>query len=152
MPYRAHSHVVHQVVQHDLFDAGLTERGQHSLDVAQEHPVGSDDEHALVLEREPVGVEQVGGAVERDDRLAGAGSALHDEHPGLRAADDLVLLALDGGDDVAELSGAATFERSEQGGVAAQRPGPARSAPASASCAVTTCEIPSMPASSPTPR
>ena len=38
-----------------------------------------------------------------DDGLAGAGPALDDEHAGLRAADDLVLLGLDRGDDVAEL-------------------------------------------------
>ena len=49
------------------------------------------------------------------DGLAGAGTALHDEHAGLRRADDLVLLALDGGDDVAELAGATAFERGEQG-------------------------------------
>ena len=37
-----------------------------------------------------------------DDGLAGARAALHDEHAGLRRADDLVLLGLDRGDDVAE--------------------------------------------------
>src|SRR5690606_10731911 len=45
---------------------------------------------------------------------------LHDEHAVLRGADDLVLLTLDGGDDVAERAGAAAFERREQRGVAAQ--------------------------------
>ena len=72
--------VGHEVGEHDLLDAGLAERRQHLLDVAQEHPVGADDQHALVLEREAVRVEQVGGAVQGHDRLAGARAALHDEH------------------------------------------------------------------------
>ena len=74
------SAAVEEVGQHRQLDAGLAEAREHLLDVAEEEPVGADHEHALALEREPVGVEQVGGAVEGDDRLAGAGAALHDEH------------------------------------------------------------------------
>ena len=77
-------HVGHEVGEHDLLDAGLAERRQHPLDVAEEHPVGADDEHALVLEREPVRVEEVRRAMQRHHGLAGAGPALHDEHAGLR--------------------------------------------------------------------
>jgi hypothetical protein len=73
----------HQVGQDDQLDAGLAQRGQHLLDVAQEHPVGPDDEHALILQREPVRVEQVGGAMQGDDGLAGARAALHDQDAGL---------------------------------------------------------------------
>ena len=76
--------VGHEVGEHDLLDAGLAERRQHPLDVAEEHPVRPDDQHALVLEREPVGVQQVRRAVQRHHGLAGAGTALHDEHAGLR--------------------------------------------------------------------
>ena len=53
------------------------------------------------------------------DGLARSGAALHDQHTGLGAADDLVLLCLDRGDDVAELAGATTLQRREQGAVAA---------------------------------
>ena len=113
-------HVGHEVGQHDLLDAGLAERRQDPLDVAQEHPVRADDEDALVLEREAVGVQQVGGAVQGDDGLAGAGPALDDEHAGLGRADDLVLLGLDRGDDVAERAGATALEGGQQRGVAAQ--------------------------------
>ena len=95
-----------EVGEHGQLDAGLAQRRQHLLDVAEEQAVGPDDEHALALEREPVGVEEVGGAVQGDDGLAGARAALHDEHAGQLGADDLVLLALDGGDDVAEAAGA----------------------------------------------
>ena len=111
----------HEVGEDHLLDTRLAERRQDPLDVPQEHPVRADDEHALVLEREAVGVEEVGGAVQGDDRLARARSTLHDQHPRLRRADDLVLLGLDRGDDVAERAGAAAFERGEQGRVAAQR-------------------------------
>ena len=68
-----------------------------------------------------MGVEQVRGAVQGDDRLARAGSTLHDQHSRLRRADDLVLLGLDRGDDVAERAGAAAFERGQESRVAAQR-------------------------------
>ena len=112
--------VGHEIAEHDLLDAGLAERRQHLLDVAQEHPVGTDDQHALILQREPVRVQQVRGAVQRHDRLAGSRAALHHQHPGLWAADDLVLLGLDGGDDVAELAGAASFQCGEQRAVAAE--------------------------------
>ena len=112
------AHVGDEVGQHDLLDAGLAERREHPLDVAQEHPVRSDDEDALVLQREAVGVQQVRRAVEGDDGLAGARTALDDEHTGLRRADDLVLLGLDRGDDVAERAGAAALEGGEQRRVA----------------------------------
>ncbi len=73
-----------EIGQHDLLDAGLAERRKHPFDVAQEHTVRPDDEHALVFEREPMGVEQVGGAVQRHHRLARTGATLHDEHAVLR--------------------------------------------------------------------
>ena len=107
----AHAHWLgQQVGEHDELDAGLAERREHLLDVAEEQPVGTDDEHALALEREPVRVEEVGGAVQGDDGLAGAGAALDDEHAGELGPDDLVLLALDGGDDVGEAAGAGRLD------------------------------------------
>ena len=109
-----------EIGEHDLFDAGLAERWEHALDVAEEHAVRANDEHTLVVEREPVGVDEVGGAVERDDRLAGAGAPLHDEYAVLGRADDLVLLTLDRGDDVAERAGSSPFERGEQRRIAPQ--------------------------------
>jgi hypothetical protein len=74
-----------------------------------------------------VRVQQVGGTVQGDDGLSGARSALDDEHAVLWRADDLVLLGLDRGDDVAERAGAPAFECGEQRGVAAQRLGARRS-------------------------
>ena len=110
---------VEEVGEHRQLDAGLAEARQHLLDVAEEQPVGADDEHALALEREAVRVEEVGGAVERDDGLAGAGAALHDEHAGQLGADDLVLLALDRGDDVGQPPGAGLLEGGDQRAAAA---------------------------------
>ena len=80
MPAHADTGSVEEVGEHGQLDAGLAERRQHLLDVAEEQPVRADDEHALALEREPVRVEEVRGAVQRDDGLAGAGAALHDQH------------------------------------------------------------------------
>ena len=59
-------------------------------------------------------VEQVGGAVQRDRGLAGAGTTADDEDAGEVRADRFVLLGLDGGDDVAHAAGALLVERGEQ--------------------------------------
>ena len=99
---------------------GLAQGREHLLDVAQEERVGPDHEHALALEREAVRVEQVGGAVQGHRGLAGAGAALDDEHAGEGGADDLVLLALDGADDVAHVARAGLAERGQQRARAAQ--------------------------------
>ena len=62
-------------------DARLAERGQHLVDVAQERRARADDQHAGALQRAPVRVQQVCGAVQRDRSLAGAGPALHHQSP-----------------------------------------------------------------------
>ena len=53
-----------------------------------------------------------------DGGLAGAGAALHDQHPLVRGADDAVLLGLDGLHDVAHAAGAGGVEGGQQDGVA----------------------------------
>ena len=57
----------------------LTERRQHLRDVAQEHRVRPDDEHASIAEQQAVLVEQERGAVQPDRGLAGTRSALDDQ-------------------------------------------------------------------------
>ncbi len=94
--------------------AGLIQRRQHVLDVTQERRVRSDDQHAAAGEPVTVGVEQVGGAVQRDHGLTGARPALDDEDPTLVRADDPILLGLNGLDDVAHPAGACGVEGGEQ--------------------------------------
>ena len=60
-------------------------------------------------------VEEEGGPVEPDRRLAGARAALHGQQLVEWGADDLVLLRLDGGDDVEHLAGAGPLELGQQG-------------------------------------
>src|SRR3546814_502385 len=108
-----------EVGQHGQLHARLAEAREHLLDVAEEEPVGANHQDALALEREAVRVEQVGGAVKGDDGLAGARTALHHQHAGQLGADDLVLLALDGCDDVAQAAGADLLERGDEGGLPA---------------------------------
>jgi hypothetical protein len=110
----------HEVGQDDLLHAGLAERRQDPLDVPQEQAVGPDDQDALVLQREAVGIEEIGGAVESHDRLAGARPALDDQHTGLGRANDLVLFGLDRGHDVAETAAAALFQGGDQARIAPQ--------------------------------
>ncbi|RPK85316.1 hypothetical protein EES47_22425 [Streptomyces sp. ADI98-12] len=99
-------------------DAGLAERGQYLADVAEEGRVRADDEHGAAGQLLPVGVQEVGGAVQGDGGLAGAGAALDDEDALVRGADDAVLLRLDGLHDVGHPAGAGGAERGEQDGVA----------------------------------
>lgn len=101
-------------------DAGLTERGQHLADVAQEGRVGAHDQDRALGQHLPVLVQQERGPVQRDRGLSGAGPALDDEDPTVRGADDAVLLGLDGPHDVAHAAGAGGAQRGEQHGVAAR--------------------------------
>ena len=93
----------------------LAQRRQDLFDVAEEQGVRSDHQNALPFEGEPVGIEEVGGPVERHCRLTGARTTLNHQHAGQRGADDLVLLALDGGNDVGHPTRAGPVESSEQG-------------------------------------
>ena len=71
----------HQAGHGGEADAGLPQRGEHLLDVAQEERVGPDHQDALALQREAVGVEEVGGPVQGHGGLAGARAALDHQHP-----------------------------------------------------------------------
>ncbi|MEO3870960.1 hypothetical protein ABGB18_19285 [Nonomuraea sp. B12E4] len=90
-----------QALQRGLLDLQLAERGQHGRDVAEEGPVGTEDQHAAAFQPGAVRVQQVGGAVQADRRLAGAGRALHTQGDLQAGAYEVVLLGLDGGHDVA---------------------------------------------------
>ena len=78
----------------------FAQRRQDLADVVQEDPIGPDDEHAAARKLLAVRVKQVGGAMQRDDGLATAGTALHHEDARQRRAHDGVLLRLHRGDDV----------------------------------------------------
>ena len=67
-----------------------------------------------------MGVEQVGSPVQGHGRLAGPWSTLDDQDARERAPDDLVLLPLDGGHDVAHAAAARSFEGGEEHGRAGQ--------------------------------
>ena len=100
--------------------AGLAQRRQYLPDVAQEGGVRADDEYAALLQQPTVGVEQEGGAVQGDGRLAGTGAALHDEDAGQGGPDDVVLLSLDGLDDVTHPPGTAGTHGGQQGRLAGE--------------------------------
>ena len=109
----------HQARDGGQGDPGLAQRGQDLFDVAEEERVRPDHQHALALEREAVGVEEVGGPVQGHRGLAGARAALDHQHPGQRGPDDLVLFPLDGRDDVGHPAGPGPVEGGQQGGRAA---------------------------------
>ena len=90
---------VHDLTERAQRDRGLAQRGQHPLDVAHEDAAGADHEDAAALVATSLGVEQVGGAVQRHHGLAGAGTAGDRDDTLAGGADRLVLLGLDGRDD-----------------------------------------------------
>ena len=112
-------HLGHEVGQRDLQHRFLAQRRQHLRDVAQERAARADHHHLGARELRVV-VEQVGGAVEADRGLAGAGPSLHGEHAGQRRPDHLVLFQLDGGDDVEHHAGAGPLELGQERVTAAQ--------------------------------
>ncbi len=95
-----------QLADRAAHHAGLAEGGEHLVDVVQEVLARAHHKHAGAFESAAVRVQQVGGAVQRHGRLAGAGAALHHEGAGEIGADDPVLLGLDCGHDVGHLAGA----------------------------------------------
>jgi hypothetical protein len=109
-----------EVGKHCLFDAGFPETRQHALDVAQKDAVRADDENALVFQWKAVRVKKVCRSVQGNDGLSGSRTALNDKDTRLRRADDLVLFALDGRNDVAQLTRATSLERRQQRAVTAQ--------------------------------
>ncbi len=92
----------------------LAERGEHVLDVAEEHRARADQQHTLRAEPAAERVEEVRGAVQGHRGLAGARSARDDQRALDVGADRFVLFGLDGRDDVAHAAGAVALERGEQ--------------------------------------
>ena len=82
-----------------LFDAQVRQRGG---DVVQKERVGRENHHLRRSDAAPVGIEQVGDAVQRDGGLAGARHALHNQGLKRPVPDDHILLGLNGGHHVAQ--------------------------------------------------
>ncbi|ESU46960.1 hypothetical protein P376_5063 [Streptomyces sp. HCCB10043] len=91
-----------QVPQGARPDPLLPEARQHIGDVPEIGLVGPDEQHpAAAVAEARVGVQQIGGAVQRHDGLPRAGPAVDDERaPGTRP-DDGVLVGLDGAQHIA---------------------------------------------------
>ncbi|MGH3179222.1 MAG: hypothetical protein ACRDPF_35760 [Streptosporangiaceae bacterium] len=89
-----------QLADGGLGDVELAERGQDVADVGEEGLVRPDHDHAAPPDLLAVRVQQVRDPVQPDRGLPGAGCALHAD--GLRCvgAHDIVLVGLDGRDDV----------------------------------------------------
>ena len=68
-----------------------------------------------------VGVEEVRGAVQGDDGLAGAGAAVDDEGAGGARSDDRVLIGLDGPQDVPHPGRAVAAQTDDEGGLVVER-------------------------------
>src|SRR5699024_3279703 len=95
----------------------LAEAGQDVGDVVQVGVVRADEQDSSPAVTQPrVGVQQVGGAVQGDDGLAGAGTAVDHQRPARAGSDDGVLIGGDRGQHVPHLRGACLVQGGQQGG------------------------------------
>lgn len=108
----------HEVAGGHEHHVGLAQRRQDPADVVEERGVGANHEHTVAFHAFPLGVEQVGDAVQCHHGLPRARAALDDHHARVVEPDDLVLLGLDGGHDVAHALPARGVDRRQQGRVA----------------------------------
>ena len=99
-----------QLVDGGLSDTALPEGGQHLGDVVQEGGVRPDDQHARAAQPLRERVQQVGGPVQADRGLAGSGRPLDAQRRVEIGADEVVLVGLDGGDDVAHRADAGALD------------------------------------------
>ncbi|WP_418605574.1 hypothetical protein [Georgenia sp. SUBG003] len=99
----------------------LAEAGQHVRDIDQVGLVRTDHQHAAVAGEAGLGVEQVGRAVQGDDGLAGARTAVDDQRPAGTRADDRVLVRLDRAEDVPHPRRAAGTEAGDERGLVVGR-------------------------------
>ncbi len=106
----------HELLQGHLGDADLAEAGQHVADEGEVGAARADHQHPVALQPLAVLVEQERDPVQRHGGLAGAGAALDADGVAERGADQVVLLGLDGGDDVAHRADAGPLD------LLAQRP------------------------------
>lgn len=112
----------HEVPQGARLHALLPEAGQDVGDVAQVGLVRTDEEHAAPAVTETgVGVEQVGGAVQGDDRLARARTPVDDESAAGPRADDGVLVGLDGAEYVPHPGRPVAAQAGDEGGLVVER-------------------------------
>ena len=82
-------------------DPVLAEAGEHVGHVRQVCSVRTDEQHAPPVAEPRVGVQEVGGAVQGDDRLARPRTSVDDERTPGAGTDDGVLVGLDGAEHVA---------------------------------------------------
>lgn len=112
----------HEIPQDAGLYALLAEAGQDVGDVGQIGPVRADEQHtAAAVAEARVGVQEVGGAVQGDHGLAGAGAAVDDERAAGSRADDGVLVGLDGAEDVPHPFRAVAAQAGDEGGLVVER-------------------------------
>jgi hypothetical protein len=113
-----------EVQQRAGLHALLTEARQDVGHIGQVRLMRADEQHpAAVMAEVGVGVEQVGGAVQRDDGLARPRPAVDDESAAGSRADDRVLISLDGAEHVAHAGGPVAAQTGDERRLVVQRRG-----------------------------
>jgi hypothetical protein len=105
-----HRHPGDQLVDGALLHLDLAEGGKDGRDVREEGCVRADDQHAGAAQSFAVQIQQIGGAVQADRGLTGAGGALDADRVLEVGAHQLVLFGLDCRDDVAHRADAGALD------------------------------------------
>ena len=113
-----------EVPQRADLHALLAEAGQDVGHVRKVGLVRTDEQHAAAAVTEAgVGVEEVGGAVQRDDGLARTRTTVDDERAAGSGADDRVLVGLDGAEHVSHPGRSVAAQARDKGGLVVERGG-----------------------------
>jgi hypothetical protein len=100
----------------------LSEAGEDVGDVGQVGLVRTDEQHAApAVTQARVGVEEVGGAVQRDDGLPGTRTTVDDQSTAGSRPDDGVLVGLDGAEHVAHPGRPAGAQAGDERGLVVER-------------------------------
>ena len=111
-----------EVAQGAGLHALLAEAGQDVGDVREIGLVRTDEQHAAPTVTEPwVGVQEVGSAVQGDDGLARARTAVDDERAAGPSADDGVLVGLDGAEHVSHPGRPVAAQAGDERGLVVER-------------------------------
>jgi hypothetical protein len=111
-----------EIPQGARLHALLPEAGEDVGDVGQVGLVRTDEQHAAPLVTEAgVGVEEVGGAVQGDDGLAGTRTAVDDESAVGSRTDDGVLIGLDRAEHVRHPVRPVAAQAGDEGGLVVER-------------------------------
>ncbi len=103
MPALCKPQLIHKVIPRFNLRVVLTHIGKHIVNIIAKNRVGRNQMNVARTKRIAMLIQQIGNALQHNRRFAAARNAIHQKHRHIRMAHHLVLLALDGCGNVAQL-------------------------------------------------